>query len=130
MQKLSILTISAGSSIMLSACAGTPPLSNGERISQRGDLITGYGGDWNKGRDAVAQGRKSVTQSARTLADGRKDLARAQGRVAKAEQQIRSAQFAKESGERKIVEGTSLMQRAEADYAAVKAGPSAVPPFK
>lgn len=128
MRKLFIFTIAAGSSIMLSACAGTPPMSNGERIIQRGDMIAGYGGDWDKGRDDVAQGRKSVTRSAKILSDGQEDLTHAQERVAKAEQQIRSAQLAKEDGERQIVEGTSLMQRAEADYAAVRAGPPAVPP--
>lgn len=52
--------------------------------------------------------------------EGEKDLARAKDRVLKAEQQISAARSAGISGERQIAEGTSLMQRAEADYATTR----------
>jgi hypothetical protein len=123
-----MLTITAGCAFALSACAGSPPVSTGDRITQRGGEIAGYGEDWTKGRNDVAQGQKLVARSAKAIADGEKDLARAREAVLKAEQQIRAAQAARTGAERQIVEGTALMQRAEADYAAVRAGPSAIPP--
>lgn len=126
MRKPFTFTIIAGFTLALGACAGSP-MTTGDRISQRGGDIAGFGADWTKGRNDVAEGQKTVARSAKSIADGEKDLRRARERVAKAEQQIFTARSALTSGERRIAEGTTLMQRAEADYAATRAGPSAVP---
>lgn len=112
-----MLMIAPGCALTLSACAFSPPLSTGERLTQRGGDIASFGEDWPEGRDTVAQGRKSVGQSVRTIEEGEKDLARAKDRVLKTEQQISAARSAHISGERQIAEGTLLMHRAEADYA-------------
>jgi chromosome segregation ATPase len=128
MRKLLMLTITASGALALGACAASPPMSSGERLTQRGNEIAGYGDDWTKGREDVAKGRKAASRSAKTLAGAEEDLARAQKNVAKAEQQIRDARLAEEGAQRQIVDGTQRMDRAEAEYAAIRAGPPAVPP--
>lgn len=128
MKSKSLLTIAGGLSLVLGACSTATPISTGERISQRGSDIGTYGADWSKGQSNVAQGRKAIDKSSKRLADGEKELARARQRVAQAEQKISDATSARTSGERLVHDGTAEMQRAEADYAATKAGPSALPP--
>lgn len=128
MQKTPLFAIAAIASLAIAGCSSTNPMTTGDRISQRGGDITGYGTDWSQGEAAVEQGQKSVAKSAKRLADGEKDLDRARRQVAAAEQQISAARSARISGERQIEDGQAAMQRAEAEYAATKSGPSALPP--
>lgn len=67
---------------------------------------------------------KSVGQ----VSDGENDLKRAQAAVLKAERRIEVARADKISGEELINSGTAKMRQAEADYSALRNGPSAMAP--
>ena len=100
----------------LAACAGSASssMNAGQRISERGDAITQYGDEWTAGNRSVRDGEKLAAKSSGQIADARKKLAKAEDDQAKAQQMI--------------TDGTTRMQRSEADYAAVRAGPAAVRP--
>ena len=127
MKKLLFVAAVASFSLLTVACTSkSGSMDTGERISERGGAIGAYGKDWSDGQKDVAQGQKSIEKSARNLADGERDLARAREQVAKAEQQIAAAVAARADAERQVVDGNGQMQRAEAAYAAIRTGPSAV----
>ena len=98
----------------------------GQRMSQTGDEIGEYGAAWSAGQQEVKRGKSMVEKSNSDLAAAQERLARARADVAKAEEQIRMVQSEQGDAEQLIVAGTAKMQRAEADYAAVRAGPAAV----
>lgn len=126
--KMSLLiTIAASLALLTGACstANTAP-DTGERISQRANEIGDYGSAWTDGQKNVKQGQQLVDKSSSRLTNAEKDLARARENVALAEQRIAEAQANRTKGQQLVQDGTGQMQRAEADYAAVKAGPSAV----
>jgi septal ring factor EnvC (AmiA/AmiB activator) len=113
----------------LGACASnTAPKDTGQRLSERGSEIGAYGTAWSDGNKNVQKGEQSVEKSTRSLADGERDLTRARADVAKAEQQISDATAAKAVAQKRVEDGKLQMTRAEADYAATRAGPSAVTP--
>jgi predicted kinase len=97
-------------------------------LSERGSEIGAYGTAWSDGHKNVQKGQQSVEKSTRSLAEGERDLARARADLAKAEQQISDATAAKAVAQKRIEDGKLQMTRAEADYAATRAGPSAVTP--
>ncbi|MCZ8369790.1 MAG: hypothetical protein O9293_07480 [Porphyrobacter sp.] len=127
MKNISLIAIAAVTSLVVSGCSSTNPMTTGDRISQRGGVISDFGDSWSQGENDVEQGRKSVAKSAKRLADGEKDLERARQKVAEAEAQISAARSARISGEQQIESGRTAMERAEAAYSATKAGPSALP---
>ena len=97
----------------LAACAGpdTSQMNAGERITERGGEITQYGDDWTSGNKEVRDGEKLIARSTSQITNARKKLAKAEADQVKARQMI--------------ADGTIKMQRSEADYAAVRAGPVA-----
>lgn len=115
MNKITRISTLALLSIAVTACAGSDSssMSAGQRISERGSEITQYGDDWKAGSQSVRDGEKLVAKSADQIADARKKLAQAEADQARAR--------------RMIDEGTIRMQRSEADYAAIRAGPPATP---
>jgi hypothetical protein len=80
-------------------------MDTGQRISQRGGEISGYGDAWSAAQKQLVSGR---------------------AKVANAEERIREAQTEKAEGEQMISDGTAKMQRAESGYKAISGGPSAV----
>lgn len=97
----------------------------GQRMSQRGDEIGEYGAAWSAGQQEVERGKRTVEKSNSNLAATEQRLARARADVTKAEEQIRTVQLQRADAEQLIAAGRAKMQRAEADYAAVRAGPAA-----
>src|SRR5690606_35910326 len=111
--------------LVLSACASGSSLPDaGERITQRGQDIEGFGKSWSEGQKNVDEGQKSLSKSARNLAKAERDLARARADVALAERQINEAAIAKVDARARVADGSLKMMRAEAAYAAARAGPS------
>lgn len=116
MKKFTEISAFALLTIGLAACAGSvsSSMNAGQRISERGDTITQYGDDWTAGKKSVRAGEKLVAKSTDQIADARKKLANAEADQTRAQQMIS--------------DGTTAMQRSEAQYAAVRAGPAAVTP--
>jgi septal ring factor EnvC (AmiA/AmiB activator) len=114
MTKFTALAASATLALALSACAGSygSGPTAGERITQRGDVITQYGDAWTSGSKDVRDGERILAKSSDQIADARKKLAKAEDDQAKARQMI--------------ADGTVRMQQSEADYAAARAGPAAI----
>lgn len=114
--------------LLTGACSSEEPtpMDAGQRMSQRGDEIGEYGAAWSAGQQEVEQGKRTVEKSNSNLAAAEERLARARADVTKAEEQIRTVQSQRADAEQLIAAGTAKMQRAEADYAAVRAGPAAV----
>lgn len=116
-------------SMLLGACASDmTPRTTGERLADRGDAIGSYGASWSEGEENVRRGEKAMERSSRSLAEAERDLERANSDLAKAQQQINDAAAARATALKRIEDGRVQMTRAEADYAATKAGPSAVGP--
>lgn len=126
MSKFLLFAITATSPLFLGACSTAPPMDTGQRISQRGGVIGDYGKAWSDGQGEVRQGQRMVEKGNKQSVDGEKQLARAREQVANAEARIRAAQADRSNGEQLIASGTAQMQRAEADYTAVRTGPPAV----
>lgn len=128
MKRHLILAMAVISPLLLGACSstGSSSMDAGQRISQRGHEIGDYGAAWSDGQRDVRQGRRLVEKNSDSSVDAEKRLARARADVAKAEEQLRKAQLGRSDGERLIADGTAQMQRAEADYTAVRAGPPAI----
>jgi peptidoglycan hydrolase CwlO-like protein len=122
-----LITTAASLALLTGACstASTAP-DIGERISQRAAEIGDYGSAWTDGQKNVKQGQQLVEKSSSRLSDAEKDLARARENVAQAEQRIAEAQANRTKGQQLVQDGTGQMQRAEADYKAIRTGPSAV----
>lgn len=114
--------------LLIGACSSEEPapMDAGQRMSQRGDEIGEYGAAWSAGEQEVERGKSMVEKSNSDLAAAQDRLARARADVAKAEEKIRKVQSERTDAEQLIAAGTAKMQRAEADYAAVRAGPAAV----
>jgi chromosome segregation ATPase len=102
-------------------------MNTGERISQRGGTISEYGEAWTAGQKNVRQGEQMIDRSSTSADRARKQLSDARAQVARAEQRLRDAETGKNDGQRLVSDGTYQMQRAEADYAVIRAGPSANP---
>ncbi len=115
MKTLSQITAFAVLTIGLAACAGTASssMNAGQRLSERGGEITRYGSDWTAGNKAVHDGEKLAAKSTDRIADARKKLSEAEADQVQAQ--------------RMIADGNVRMQRSEADYAAARAGPAAIP---
>jgi septal ring factor EnvC (AmiA/AmiB activator) len=111
MNKFTIISATALFTLTLGACAGSGSMNAGERISERGGEITQYGDAWSSGNKEVRNGQRMIDKSNKQIADARKKLANAEADQAKAQQMI--------------IDGTSKMQRSEAEYAATRAGPAA-----
>ncbi len=128
MNKIAFYAVSAPLLMLASSCAMSDkqPLDAGERISQRGAAVGAYGKDWSAGQAAVTRGEKTIAKSTRLMTEGEEDLNRAREQVARAEKQIADATATREDAQQQVADGTSRMQQAEADYAAIRAGPSAV----
>ncbi len=109
------------------SASGAAANDNGQRIAQRADQIGDYGSDWKDGQKDVTKGQKLIDTSAKKSADAEKKLERAREAMAKAEDQLQQAQSDRAKGEQLITRGTARMQEAEAKYAALRAGPSALP---
>jgi peptidoglycan hydrolase CwlO-like protein len=122
-----LITAAASLALLSGACstASTGP-DTGERISQRATKIGDYGSAWSGGQKNVKDGQQLVEKSGSRLSDAEKDLARSRERVAVAERQIAEAQANRTKGQQLVQDGTGQMQRAEADYAALRTGPSAL----
>lgn len=110
------------------ACSSTTssPMDAGQRISQRGNQISGYGESWTAGQQASAKGSRMIEKSSKDTAEGEKRLDHARDLVAEAQAQIKAAEANKAKGEQLISDGTAQMQRAEANYSAARAGQSAL----
>lgn len=115
MKTFAQITAFALATIGLAACAGSASssMNTGERISARGDNITQNGDDWSAGNKALRDGEKLAAKSTDRIEKARKQLAEAEADQVKAR--------------RMISDGTIMMQRSEAEYAATRAGPSANP---
>ncbi len=115
MKTFAQITAFAAFTISLAACAGSASssMNTGERLSERGGEITRYGDEWAAGNKSLREGEKLAGKSTNRIADARKKLAEAEADQVKAQ--------------RMIVDGTTMMQRSEADYAATRAGPPATP---
>ncbi len=123
------IAVALALSSTLGACASDMASRDvGERLSDRGHEIGAYGTAWSAGKKNVESGEKSDAKSSRSLAKGERNLARARTDLAEAEQQISDASTAKATAIRRIEDGRVQMTRAEADYAATRAGPAAVNP--
>jgi hypothetical protein len=105
---------------------GAAAQDNGQRISQRGDQIGDYGSEWSDGKKEAVKGQRLIDNSAKKAADAEKKMTRARDAMAKAEDQLQQAQNDRNKGEQLVARGTEKMEEAEAKYAAVRAGPSAV----
>ncbi|WP_158511839.1 hypothetical protein [Novosphingobium sp. PP1Y] len=127
MKRHTLTTMTAGIILCLSGCAATQTseMNTGERISQRGGQISHYGESWSAGQKDAKLGQRMVDKSNRSSDSARKQLADARADVLKAEARIQAASDAKIEGEQLILDGTMKMNQAEADYARVRAGPSA-----
>ena len=129
MNKLLFSATSAMLALGLSACAGygSPSPSAGERITQRGGQIAQYGDTWTSANKAVRDGERLDRKSAETIADAREKLDDATADQRKAEANIAKAEADRTRAAQMIADGKVRMERAEADYAAVRAGPAAIP---
>lgn len=118
--------------LSLGACASSDnsPMTAGERISQRGGEITQYGEAWTAGSKNVRDGQRLIEKSADQLADARKKLVKAEAAQTSAQARITQAEQDNARAVQMVVDGKSVMQQSEADYAAARAGPAAttVPP--
>lgn len=127
MKNLPLLAIAASSMLALGACADNAksPLTTGERISERGSQIGQYGDAWSAGQEDVVQGERAIQKSNESIERARSQIADANEALAKAEDRLRDAQRDKDDAERQVADGNDQMDRAEADYEAVRDGPSA-----
>jgi hypothetical protein len=107
---------------------GSNKLDAGHRISERGAEISNRGQSWSDGQHDQRKGQKLVELSVDQVSDGENDLKKARAAVIKAEQRIEVAHANRTNGEKLVSSGTLKMQTAEADYAAIRDGPSAVDP--
>lgn len=73
----------------------------------------------------MTEGQRIVERSTRDARDAQEKLTGARSDVAEAETHLREAEAARIAGERLIADGQLQMQRAEADYAAIRSGPAA-----
>lgn len=113
--------------VALGGCATSSPRSAGEMISSRGVAITEFGDSWSAGASEVTKGSRLIEASSKELARAQNDLAKARSALSSAEQRIRAAELDKMAAEQMVADGNLRIQRAEADYASVRAGPSANP---
>ncbi len=113
--------------VALGGCSASSPRSAGEMISSRGATITQFGDSWTVGAGEVKKGDRLIEASDKQLDKAQKDLAKARSSLASAEQRIRTAELDKIAAQQMVADGNLRMQRAEADYAGVRAGPSANP---
>ncbi|MCM0000101.1 MAG: hypothetical protein NBV68_12015 [Erythrobacter sp.] len=129
MNKFIITATSAILVLGLGACAGSdsPSMSAGERITQRGGEITQFGDTWSSANKAVRDGERLDRKSADTIADARKKLDEATADQRKADANITKAEADRTRAAQMIADGKMRMERAEAEYAAVRAGPAAIP---
>jgi len=128
MVKPTIIILLSATSVLLAACSTSGSQDAGERMSARGAVISGRGEAWTDGQRDVRKGQRLVERSTSRLTDGEKKLKRANDAVTAAERQIQSGQSEKTHGEQMISQGTEQMRQAEAAYAAIRNGPSAVAP--
>lgn len=128
MNKFIFASTAAILALGLSACAGSgsPSMNSGERITQRGGQITQYGDTWTSGDKAVRDGERLSQKSASTIASAQKKLDKATADQRKAQSNIAKAEADRTRALQMIAEGRIKMERAEADYAAVRAGPAAI----
>jgi hypothetical protein len=96
-------------------------------MSERGVNISARGQSWTDGRRDQLEGQKLVEESADRTGDGERDLKKALAAVTRAERHIEDAKAGRANGEQLISNGTLKMQKAEADYAAIRNGPPAIP---
>jgi len=129
MNKVLISATSAMLALGLSACSGygSPSPSAGERLSQRGGEITQFGDTWSSANKAVRDGERLDAKSAKTIADAREKLDDAAEDQRKAQANITKAEADRTRAAQMIADGKVRMERAEAEYAAVRAGPAAIP---
>ena len=129
MNKFVITATSAVLVLGLSACGGygNPSPNAGERLTQRGGQITQYGDTWTSANKAVRDGERLDRKSAETIADARKKLDDAAADQRKAQANITKAEADRTRAAQMIADGKGRMERAEAEYAAVRAGPAAIP---
>jgi chromosome segregation ATPase len=113
--------------VALGGCSASSPRSAGDMISSRGVAITQFGDSWTAGAGEVKKGERQIETSDKQLAKAQKDLAKARSALSSAEERIRAAELDRIAAQQMVVEGNLRMQRAEADYAQVRAGPSANP---
>ena len=124
------VAFTCAAALTLAACSASGPKSMdaGQRISERGGDISARGQSWRDGQRDQRKGQDLVKKSVDRISDGEKDLKKAHSAVTKAEQRIAAAQSGRAEGEQLISSGAQQMQRAEADYAIIKRGPSALAP--
>lgn len=123
-----ILQISAvvAAAILVSGCSGgARPSTAGERISARGDSISEYGDAWTEGQRNTTRGQSMVDSSTSDAERARKRMEDARAVLTREEQNLRAADSARIEGQRMIADGTAQMRQAEAEYAAIRRGPSA-----
>ena len=62
MNKFTLFALAAASPLLLGACAsaGGSPSDTGQRLSQRGGEISGYGESWTDGQKDFRQGQRLV----------------------------------------------------------------------
>jgi hypothetical protein len=115
MNKFLTLTACGTLALAVGACAGAYDASPtaGERITERGNVIGQYGEAWTSGNKDVREGQRILDKTTDQITDARKALAKAEADQAKARQLI--------------ADGTVRMKQSEADYAAARAGPAAIP---
>lgn len=106
--------------------ADEAPMDTGERISQRGGQISGYGKVWSEGQNDVRKGELLIERSRQSQVDGERKLAKARKRIAKAESQINDARASQLDGARLVTSGKTQMQQGEADYRVIRTQPSAI----
>jgi multidrug resistance efflux pump len=129
MNKFIFAATSAMLALGLSACAGSgsSTMNTGERITQRGGEIARYGDTWTSANKAVRDGERLDQKSASTIADAQKKLDKATAAQRKAQSDIAKAEADRSRAAQMIADGKIRMERAETDYAAVRAGPAAIP---
>ncbi len=129
MNKKTLFSAAAIAILSLNACATSSSSSPdiGERISARGGKISNYGETWSAGQKDVNKGTRLIEKSGKSAITAQKRLENARADFAKAEAQIKKAEQDRANGQQLVSDGTVQMQRAENDYAALRAGPSANP---
>lgn len=125
--KPAILALLAALSLPIAAHVSAAQ-DNGDRISARGAAISGRGAAWSDGQRQVQKGQRLIVKSNKRTVDAEKTLERTRNEAAKAERQLQEALSDKIKGEQMISLGTARMQQAEAAYADIRNGPSAVAP--